>query len=215
MTDRPHIDRTDNLEDEIPFQKKQRAGLRQASMDGALNINSMMDIMSILLVFLLASISADPWNKKQDSYFEFASSTVQRQPQDSMALQITKRAIIIDDAHSIPITCKTASGRECQEEEDYLQEGNSYYIDKVYKKDSSETQYLITDLHKVLQEKLKYAKDVYRQLPADQKSGEFQGVTTILADKDIPYRIIAEVVYSAGNAGIDQLRFAVMKTDNR
>ena len=47
------------------------------------------------------------------------------------------------------------------------------------------------------------------------REGEFKAITTIICDKDIPYRIIAEVVHTAGNAGIDQLRFAIMRNSIR
>jgi biopolymer transport protein ExbD len=205
---------------EVAFEKKER-GARRPMDEGALNINSMMDIMTILLVFLLASISADPWNKKQDTFFTFAESTQAREPEDSLSIQITKKAIFVDDDEVVKVRCVMTSGSECRNDDDYKREGNRYEISRMYKKDKDANQYLIEKLQKVLTEKVKNATELYAAIAkknaAAGKKGKAKNphLVTILSDRDIPYRIIAEIVYSAGNAGIDQLRFAVMNASSR
>ena len=44
---------------------------------------------------------------------------------------------------------------------------------------------------------------------------EYKPVATIVSDKDIPFRLIAEVVHTAGMAGLSELRFAIVKTNSR
>ena len=53
---------------------KQKKGRRKKDGSDNLNINSMMDIMTILLVFLLVSITSDPLNIKQDKNLRLAKS---------------------------------------------------------------------------------------------------------------------------------------------
>ncbi|PIE65733.1 MAG: hypothetical protein CSA24_02125 [Deltaproteobacteria bacterium] len=198
--------------DEVAFQKKDRAGVRKQDFSDALNINSLMDIMSILLVFLLVSITSDPWNVKQNQYMQLAQSTVDRDPQDSLAILIDKRHIVVDEEETVPIACTTQGGRQCRTDDDYAKEGNRYFIDKAYKEDSEESSFLVTKLLKTLSDEFEFAKEVHADLGREEP---FKGITTIICDRDIPYRIIADVVYTAGTAGIDQLRFAVMRDSRR
>ena len=44
----------------VEFKKKARKKASSGEMNADLNINSMMDIMTILLVFLLISVTSDP-----------------------------------------------------------------------------------------------------------------------------------------------------------
>lgn len=198
--------------EEVPFEKKARQGIRQADINDALNINSVMDIMTILLVFLLVSITSDPWNVKQNQYMQLAQSTVDRNPEDSLAILVTKRAIVVDNIDTVPIECTTAGGRQCRTDEDFRREGNRYFVDKTYKEDGAESSFLIVNLLKKLTDDIELAKEVHQEL----RPGEpFKAMTTIICDRDVPYRIIAEIVHTAGNAGIDQLRFAVMRDSRR
>ncbi len=202
---------TDDRE-EVAFAKKERAGIREVTIEDSLNVNSIMDIMTILLVFLLVSITSDPWNVKQNQYMQLASSTVDRKPEDSLAILVTKRAIVVDQEDAVPIECMTAGGRQCRSDEDYAKEGNRYFVDKTYKEDGAESSFLIVNLLKRLTDKMEFAKEVQ----AGTNPGEnFKAMTTIICDRDIPYRVIAEIVHTAGNAGIDQLRFAIMRNFER
>ncbi len=198
--------------EEVSFTKKERASTRRQDFNDALNINSLMDIMTILLVFLLVSITSDPWNVKQNQYMQLAQSTVERDPQDSLAILIDKRHIVVDEVETVPIACTTAGGRQCRTTEDYAKIGNRYFIDKAYKEDGAESSFLVTKLLKSLSDEMEFAKEVHADLGREEA---FKGITTIICDRDIPYRVIAEVVHTAGNAGIDQLRFAVMRDSRR
>jgi len=196
----------------IAFEKKERAQVRKQSIDDSLNVNSVMDIMTILLVFLLVSITSDPWNVKPNQYLQLAESTVDRKPEDSLAILVTKRAIVVDNVDTVPIECMTSGGRQCRSDEDYLKDGNRYFIDKTYKEDGAESSFLVVNLLKKLTDKLDFAKEVHAGTNPNEP---FKAITTIICDRDIPYRVIAEIVHTAGNAGIDQLRFAVMSNVRR
>lgn len=208
---------------EEQYVKKERKAVRGGEDERGLNINSMMDIMTILLVFLLVSITSDPLNIKQDDFLSLARSTANFNPEDSIPVTITKQAIIVDNKRIVPVECQTESGQQCQHSKteggpnDYKcddkacpAKGNSYLIDKAYKEDGSESSFLIEPLFKKLEEMVKQAKEDAKVL-----NRKWNGVVTIVCDSYIPFRIIAEVVHSAGMAGLSDLRFAIIKAGNR
>ena len=84
-----------------------------------------------------------------------------------------------------------------------------FKIDKSYKGGSDE-QFLIEPLQKRLQQLVREQKEENVHIRR-----EFKGVATIIADRDIPFRILAEVVHTAGMAELSDIRFAVLKTGER
>ena len=50
---------------------------------------------------------------------------------------------------------------------------------------------------------------------AKELGREYKPVATIICDHEIPYRMISEVVYTAGMAGLSELNFAIIKTSTR
>lgn len=192
------------------YQKKVRKQARRPDERGGLNINSMMDIMTILLVFLLVTITSDPLNVKQDDYMKLAKSTADYNPEDSIPIVITKEQVIVDNKRVVKVDC-SRGGQICQTA-DYRMDGNSYAIDKSFKQDGSADSFLIDPLHKRLDTLVKAQKEEAKELGEKYK---FKPIATIVCDRDIPYRLIAEVVHTAGMAGLSDLRFAIMKTTSR
>lgn len=202
--------------DETPlaYEKKERKGTRKDDFGSALNINSLMDIMTILLVFLLVSITNDPLNVKLDDFLLLAKSTANYDPQDAVPVTITKQAIIVDNKQIVKVDC-SRGGQICQREDYKVKKGqpstgNSYAIGKSFKEDGSESSFMIEPLHKTLEEIVKQQKDEAKEL-----GREFKPVATIVCDREIPFRMIAEVVHTLGQAGLSDLRFAIMKTNSR
>ena len=188
----------------IEFTKKERKGPRLGDMEGSLNINSMMDIMTILLVFLLISITSDPLSIQQDDYLLLARSTVDYAPEDSVPITITKQKIMVDTKPVVKVDC-SVGGQVCTPE-DYKRGDSFYSVDKSFKEDGDERSFLIDPLHKQLDTVVKQQKEEAKEL-----GREFKPIATIICDKDIPFRLIAEVVHSAGMAGLSDLRFAIIK----
>jgi hypothetical protein len=78
----------------------------------------------------------------------------------------------------------------------------------MYKEDGSETSFKVMTLFSVLQEKLVAARELHQARGTD---GDFVATATIICDQNIPYRIIAEVVNTLGQAGVENMRFAIMQ----
>ncbi len=201
---------TENVTPPEQYKKKVRKPRRPDAQDSPLNINSLMDIMTILLVFLLVSVTSDPLSIKQDDFLKLAHSTANFSPEDSIPATITKQAIVVDHKKIVKIDCTTEAGQQCQPEDYAEGDKNHYSIDKSFKEDGSESSFLIEPLYKKLDDLVKQQKEENKEL-----GREFKGVFTIVCDQDIPFRIIAEVVHSAGRAGLSDLRFAIIKTAAR
>jgi biopolymer transport protein ExbD len=199
---------TSELEHLIEFKKKERKSARVDSMQGSLNINSMLDIMTILLVFLLISITTDPLSIKQDDFLLLARSTADYNPSDSVPITVTKQKILVDQKPVVKVDC-TVGGQVCQAE-DFARLDSFYSVDKSFKEDGDERSFLVEPLFKRLDQIVKQQKEEAKELQR-----EFQPVATIVCDQNIPFRLIAEVVHSAGMAGLSDLRFAVIKTNDR
>ena len=206
MADDIQID--NDFEHVIEFKKKDRKSARVDSMSGSLNINSMLDIMTILLVFLLISITTDPLSIKQDDYLLLATSTSDYNPEDSVPITLTKQKILVDQKPVVKVDC-TVGGQVCQTE-DYKRAESYYSVDKSFKENGDEQSFLVEPLFKRLDQIVKQQKEEAKEL-----GREFKPVATIVCDHQIPFRLIAEVVHSAGMAGLSDLRFAVIKTTAR
>lgn len=237
-------------EEEILARRKLKAkreaqkAKRDGNKAGALTITSLMDAMTILLVFLLVSITSDPLNVKQDDNLLLARSTVSYSPgDDSIPITVTKQHIVVDHKAVVQVEC-TLDGRPCTSQEseaeakvavrpeadiqlmNYCQQSPvpgdctpedldriervRFRIDKSYKEDGNEDSFLIVPLQKRLQQLVKDQKEQNLLLGRD-----FSGVATIICDRNIPFRMLAEVVHTAGMAELGDIRFAVIKTSDR
>ena len=194
----------------------------------AFSITSLMDALTILLVFLLITLSSDPLNIKQDAHLLLAKSTSPLSPEDAIPVTVKKGFIAVDQKEVVRIDCRMAGGRacgeeqiqrrtycdtspeECSPEELKLLDSMYFYIDKTYKEDGDENSFLIVPLLATLEEKVKQQQEENRELQR-----EFKGIVNIICDRDIPFRLLAEVVHTAGMAGLSNMRFAVVRSARR
>jgi hypothetical protein len=129
-------------------------------------------------------------------------------PQDSVPVTLTKNKIIVDNKAVVKVDC-SVGGQVCQRE-DYKRNDAFYSVDKSFKEDGDEKSFMIEPLHKSLEQIVKQQKEEAKEL-----GREFKPVATIICDGHIPFRLIAETVYTSGMAGLSELNFAIIKTSNR
>ena len=207
--------------------KERKRVKHRGEATGGLNINSLMDIMTILLVFLLVTMTSDPLNITQTADLVLAKSTADYNAEDSIPITVTKRHILADKKAVVKVSCKVG-GQMCSEddyellghcererdacsaEEHARTDGMYFYIDKSFKEDGSDEKFLVSPLHKELERLVREQKEENLKLQR-----EYKGVATIICDRNIPFRMIAEVVHTAGMAELHDLRFAIIKTDER
>ncbi|MFP4597138.1 MAG: ExbD/TolR family protein [Persicimonas sp.] len=167
--------------------KARRAkGGRRGDDSKAMNINSLMDILVILLVFLLKSYGDEPV-KVTGEDLQVPKSTTKLTPEDMTTITVTRSAIMVND--------KKCKGCDIKGGE----------IDRSQKK-GGESGLQIQPVYDDLKESVEQKKRQVKLL--NQK---YDPVVTIIADQTTPYRLITEVMYTAGQAELSKFKFAVIQ----
>lgn len=162
--------------------RNKRAGKRDEG-EGSVNINSLMDIMVILLVFLLKSYGEQPI-RATGSDLKVPEAATKLAPEDMLAVTVTRSAILVNDKKVTDVP-----------------------VDKSQKR-GGESGFEIIDLLDTLSEIIEVQK---RQ--AVQMGDTFEPMVTIVADRSTRYRLLTEVMYTAGQAGLSKFKFAVIQSD--
>ncbi|MCK9461082.1 MAG: biopolymer transporter ExbD [Proteobacteria bacterium] len=151
-----------------------------------LNITAMMDMMTILLVFMLISFSSESANITQSDQLRLASSGTAKEVVESVSVTLTKSAILVE-------------GNAVADVHDGA-------IDASDKQSGDVNGLVITPLLDALVARAELDKKI-----AEMKGEMFEGAATIIADKATPYRLLTEVMYTAGEAQYKKYRLIVLQ----
>jgi biopolymer transport protein ExbD len=163
--------------------RKSRSKGRGGDDEGDVNINSLMDIMVIILVFLLKSFGDQPV-KVTGSDLDVPKSSTELTPEDMTTVTVTRSKLLVNDTAvaDVPVDKSQKRGGES----------------------GLEIIALLDRLNTVIEDKKQEMKLLGQ---------EFEPVVTIIADQTTPYRLMTEVMYTAGQAGLSKFKFAVVKGD--
>ena len=175
----------DNYEEEILMSRRKSKTGRESAGGQKLNINSLMDILTIMLVFLLKSYATDPINITPGPDLDIPKSTSLLQPAATVTITVAKSSIVVDNE---PVSVVKDGKVEASQ------------------KRGGEDAYFIIPLNKALVE----AVEKKRRLEAINPTVKFDGVATIVMDKETPYRLLTEVMYTAGHAEFSNFKFATI-----
>lgn len=151
-----------------------------------LNITSMMDMFTIILVFLLKSYSTSPEASVSLSPdIKLPSSASDKPPIAAVTVMVTQRQVIVDDSG------KTAVVAEIED----------FKAGKI--KGVEEKMFNI----EALTEHLTQLKDRQIEINQYRTAGEFKGEILIQADEKIPFSILKKVMYSIGQAEFGEFKF--------
>jgi biopolymer transport protein ExbD len=151
-----------------------------------LNITPMMDMMTIILVFLLKTFSSSTSTITFDQNLQVPKSITQLKPKEAVSVTITKKIVLVEGDAIAPI--------------------NNGKVDPAVKRDG-ENGYYITPLVDVLEKHARKEKKV-----AELTGQKFEAQLMIVADQTTPYRLLTEVLYSCGQAGYANYRLLVLKS---
>jgi biopolymer transport protein ExbD len=148
-----------------------------------LNITAMMDMMTIILVFLIKSYASSSVNMTASDDLKPPISTTRLTPKDTIAITITKKAVLVDDRAMVTlnngvIASSDLSGR------------------------------LIMPLDSALKKKVDKAKQI-----EERGGTVFSHELTVIGDKRIPYDLLMSVLYTAGQNELENYRFIVIQKD--
>lgn len=169
--------------------RKERKSRRLPDDEVSLTINSLMDAMTIILVFLLINYSIDPLRVDHSDDLKLPASTSDINPEVTAAVTITAKEIVVNDKRVVEV--------------------KNGQVDKAYK-GGEETSLQIQPLFEALNEEANNQKRI-----ATLQGAKFSGLITIIAHDEIPYRLITEVLYTAGQAEFQKFKFAILKGGQR
>jgi hypothetical protein len=166
--------------------KKQRKKVRFIDKKGDISINSLLDILSVILVFLLKSYSASSIQLKpaKDLQPPFSHSTLA--PEESTAVTVTLNHIMVDDKPCVNLENGRVSSR-----------------------DQAQGGMLIQPLF----EELQAAVDHQKRIAQRNSKAEFKGIMTIISDRFVKSPLILQVMYTAGLAEFSKFKFMLVKTE--
>ncbi|MEO1334998.1 MAG: biopolymer transporter ExbD [Myxococcota bacterium] len=152
-----------------------------------LNITPMLDMMTILLVFLLKSFSASAENVTVEN-LTLPSSVSKLNVKEALQLMVTENAILVDQK----IVTRLAP------------DGNVSAGDLPEGPDG----YLIRPLYDALEGRASYFKRI-----EEFGGSRFDGRIAIIADRKTSYRTLFRILYTVGRAEFGLFRLFVQKLD--
>jgi biopolymer transport protein ExbD len=150
-----------------------------------LNITPMMDMMTILLVFLLKQFSVQAAAASMSQGLELPSSSTEKQRPLAVNVTVTQSAILVEGDAVTPV--------------------RNGAVDPSAKREGANS-YFITPLVDVLTKHANRLKKL-----AALGGGPFDGTAMVMVDKSTPYRLLTEVLYSAGQAEFGNYHLVVIK----
>lgn len=170
-----------------PTQRRKGKSKRKADFRAVLGMNSLMDIVTIILVYLLKSLAGSPVSVP-DPNVKLPSSTAQLIPEEATLILISTQRIVVNDKAVAEIT----DGR----------------VDPNDKRDGPQG-FFITPVYDALVESADNEKKIAQYNPARS----FKGISIIICDKATPFRLLSEVLYTAGQAEYGSFKFTVIKKE--
>ena len=152
-----------------------------------LNIYPMMDMLTILLVYMMAIFASSSAAAVQESSeLRIPYSTSKVELSDALSVQISRGGVVVDGKSVIEL--------------------RNGIVDPSLKQGGS-SGFLITPLYKTLSE----IRDLKKRTAQRFTNQPFVGDVQIIADKRTPYRTLSEVIYTLGQTEFKNLRFVVNK----
>jgi biopolymer transport protein ExbD len=150
-----------------------------------LNIMPMMDMMTILLVFLIKQFSVQQLSLDAAAGLKLPASTSRQAPQPAVNITITQTAIVIEGDAVVRV--------------------KNGVVDAAWKSQGAGG-YAITPVVNALSKHRARLTKLARL-----SSGTFDGIAVVMADRRTPYRLLAEVLYSAGQAEFNNYRLVALQ----
>ncbi len=147
-----------------------------------LNITAMMDLMTIILVFLIKSFSASSITVTASEDVRPPMSTARATPKDTIAITVTPKSIMVGDKKRVDLSNAALRPEDLQ--------GNLILpLDAALKKEV---------------EKLKYIAERNPTSPFNQE-------VSIIGDKRVSYTLLSSVLYTAGQNELQNFRFIILQ----
>ncbi|HEY2734119.1 MAG TPA: biopolymer transporter ExbD [Polyangiales bacterium] len=165
---------------------RRKVARREQPEEVGLNIYPMMDMMTILLVFLIQSFASGAAEIVQSEELQIPVSNSQVDAAEALGIVISQSEVVVEGKRVLSL-------RNGKVDPSLKQGGGNGW--------------LITPLYNAL----KQHRDRLKVIAAKNPQRAFRGEVRLVADKRTPFRTLGEVIYSLGQAEFGALRFIVLK----
>ena len=173
------------LEQERKYRRAKRKWQNREPEIGELNLTAMMDMLTILLVYLIKSYNTNPAAQLNKGVAPPSSSS-RLEIKESMSISISADQIMVESRQVVVLVNGEIKDEDSQ---------------------GQGTARLITPLYDALDAEVTKAKSL-----AERGLGpEFEGKALIVADRKVPYSLLSSVLYTAGQAQLSQFQFVILK----
>lgn len=173
--------------------KKEREAEEEA-ITSELNITAMMDMMTILLVFLLKSFGANAANVTTNEDLVVPQSSSALKVDELVAVTITAKQILVGDKAVVEL--ETTQGAD----------GKPLAVVPAAVRDNGGRGMLIVPV----EEQLRKEMEKIRQIAEYNPSMQLKNQISIVGDGNTPYDVLTMVLYTAGKVGLDGYKFVVI-----
>ncbi len=160
---------------------------RSRSGTFTLQITSMIDMFTIILVFLLKSYSTSAIEVQPTKGLSLPFSTANVQPIEALKISVSKDGVFVDEKLIVPLS-------------------NGTIDTKLTEKNDSR---FIRTLFEALDEQAKKTQAISKQ----NDSVQFDGKVIFQADQGLNYELLKKVMYTASLAGYADFKFAVISKE--
>ncbi len=170
---------------------------RRPAGDSTLNINSMMDMMTIILVFLLKSYSATDVSVAPSDDLTLPFSSSQKAPELAVNLVLEQKWILVDGERVVEL--------------DTVVDETTGMTAPAIPEDELQGENMIGELYEVLYDKAEQAERI-GEWTKNSDLG-FKGRILLQVDREMPYSVLRAVMYTAGQAKFGEFKFVVYKQE--
>lgn len=177
------------------LRKAIRRNKREPEID-FLNITAMLDLMTIILVFMLKSIGSSSASIPQSNDLALPKSVMQDEPsQEGVVVIISKSQILVGDDPS-PIVLLPSR-------EQIAQTG----VDVKYKRSGPNDLYIVP-----LANALSHARDTDKAIRTAKGLDPSSSEAIIVADSSTPYRLLIEVLFTLGQSEFGKYHLMILSS---
>jgi biopolymer transport protein ExbD len=158
-----------------------------------LNITAMMDMMTIILVFLLKSLSTSTASLPQSEDMQLPKSILTTEPDsepEGLAVIVSRSQIIVGETVVAPVP----------------PDAGQYGIEARYKR-GSRNDYFIVPLGSALQS----WRDTDKRIRMATGKDPSQSEAILIADRSTPYRLLTEVMFTLGQSEFSKFHMMVLQ----
>jgi biopolymer transport protein ExbD len=175
------------------LRKAKRKNAREPEID-FLNITAMLDLMTIILVFLLKSLASSAGAIPQSDDLRLPASVMTGEPAEEGVLIIVSKSQILVGEDSTPVV-------KLPPKEQLAATG----IDAKYKRGGANDMFIVP-----LGNALQNARDVDKAIRSAKGLNPNSSEAMVVIDKTTPYRLLIEVLFTLGQSEFGKYHLMVM-----